>query len=154
MEFREITEIDYKELEYLETIDKESMGESFANIYTIKSIIEAGKVIVGEEDGEIVAVSQLLRNMEDCKRAQLFGIYIVEKFRGRGFGEKLLQYSLFYLKKIGIEKCDLSVDPENIAAIKLYEKNGFKVIKKSLNYYGKDINRLIMEIEIQSAQKL
>jgi ribosomal-protein-alanine N-acetyltransferase len=150
MDFREINEIDYKELEYLEAIEKESMGESFANIYTIKSIIEVGKVIVLELEGEIVGVSQLLRNMEDCKKSKLFGIYIRKKYRSRGLGEKLLQYSLSYLKKLGIEKCDLSVDPQNIKAIKMYEKNGFKVIEKKMNYYGENIHRLIMEWSIKS----
>ena len=51
----------------------------------------------------------------------LFNFEITESYRGIGLGDKFLKKFLNKTKKLTY----LHVDEDNIAAIKLYEKNGF-----------------------------
>jgi RimJ/RimL family protein N-acetyltransferase len=55
------------------------------------------------------------------------GIMIGEKNHlGKGFGQKAIQEAIKVVKKKGITEIRLGVHPDNISAIKCYEKVGFK----------------------------
>jgi len=62
-------------------------------------------------------------------------IGVLKPFRRKGIGMALMLQGLKELKKLGMENALLYVDDENpTKAIKLYEKVGFKTIKKTLIY--------------------
>jgi perosamine synthetase len=68
-----------------------------------------------------------------------FGIYIISEYRGKKLGELLMNYTIQY----SINNCKtiyLSVDSNNIPAIKLYEKYGFIIESEN-----KDKNIRIMK---------
>lgn len=46
--------------------------------------------------------------------------------RGKGFGKKILQKAMPYINYLGIDRALLTVDPENIAAIRIIEFCGGK----------------------------
>jgi GNAT superfamily N-acetyltransferase len=54
-----------------------------------------------------------------------FGIAIVEKYIGKGKGKLIIEYLINKADNLKIPEIKLSVDKENISAIKLYEKYGF-----------------------------
>ncbi|MBO3753367.1 MAG: GNAT family N-acetyltransferase [Candidatus Brockarchaeota archaeon] len=54
-------------------------------------------------------------------------LYVLPEFRRRGVGRKLMVESLRKLKAKGVEAIRLSVLKENKAAVRLYEKLGFKI---------------------------
>lgn len=56
------------------------------------------------------------------------GMALRAEYRGRGIGRALLQRLIDVLKEKGIQKVSLSVDPDNIAAMKLYQRFGFKEV--------------------------
>ena len=58
-----------------------------------------------------------------------FGIYLNEHYRGKKLGNLLLNYTInsVSLKHVNICEIQLSVDINNIHAIKLYEKNNFVI---------------------------
>jgi len=56
------------------------------------------------------------------------GMGLIKDFRGRGLGTQLLTKVLKHSKDIGLEKVELSVYTDNLAAISLYKKCGFKEI--------------------------
>ncbi|MCK5321322.1 GNAT family N-acetyltransferase [Candidatus Pacearchaeota archaeon] len=60
--------------------------------------------------------------------AYLEDVFIKKKFRGQGYGNKLVKYFMKIAKEKGIEKMGLGTRVENKNAIKLYKKLGFKVI--------------------------
>jgi perosamine synthetase len=68
-----------------------------------------------------------------------FGIYLNDGYRGKGFGGLLLNYTLQEKNIKDISEIHLSVDIDNIYAIKLYEKNNFTIYKSSdcVNYMKK-----------------
>ena len=56
----------------------------------------------------------------------IYGVYIEEEYRGRGYGKYLLSYVLSEAVKNGAKEAMLHVTSDNKAASGLYEKMGFK----------------------------
>lgn len=64
--------------------------------------------------------------VKDAHKAYLSSVFVEPEFRGLGVAEKLLQSVKNYARE-HVEQIMLSVVDGNIAAIKLYEKQGFKI---------------------------
>lgn len=62
------------------------------------------------------------------------GIAVVEGQTGKGFGQKMMNYLVKKGRELGLPFIQLSVDLENVAAQRLYEKFGFSVLKKTTHY--------------------
>ena len=56
-------------------------------------------------------------------------VYVVPKLRGRGIGKKLMGECLNRLKAGGVNTVRLTVLTDNIVAVKLYEKLGFRIYR-------------------------
>lgn len=54
------------------------------------------------------------------------GISVLPEYRGQGIGLKLMEAALKAAKEKGLTRIELSVFTDNLPAIKLYEKMGFK----------------------------
>jgi ribosomal protein S18 acetylase RimI-like enzyme len=62
-------------------------------------------------------------------------IGVLKPLRRQGIGTALMLHALKFLKAKGMREAELGVDDSNpTKAIKLYERVGFKVIKKDLTY--------------------
>lgn len=98
-----------------------------------KSLIENENIVVIKDDGNIVGYATYFikeKNNHGWRRRKQLNIEalgIGEEYRRKGYGTKLLEY----LKELAIEnECTdmyLTVNEENIPAIKNYEKFGFKL---------------------------
>lgn len=53
---------------------------------------------------------------------------LLTDYRGKGIGTSLLEALTNETRKLGIKKISLSVDPNNTAAVKLYQRYGFKEV--------------------------
>lgn len=73
------------------------------------------------------------------------GIAINEKFNGKGLGTLMMNFLISTAKIHKIKEIYLSVDKNNEAAIKLYTKFKFKIIKESDELYY--IMKLIFEYD-------
>src|SRR3989344_8640659 len=61
--------------------------------------------------------------------ANIFGVYVNKKYRGLGIGKKLIEGALFQIRKDrNIIKIDLTVNPKQKEAVKLYKKYGFNIV--------------------------
>jgi perosamine synthetase len=69
---------------------------------------------------------------EKSSNKNWFGIYLCELYRGKKIGGLLLNYTL---QNIILDEIHLSVDHDNINAIKLYEKCGFEIYNKIQDIY-------------------
>ncbi len=81
----------------------------------------------------------------------VLNLAVLPEFRRRGIGSMLLQDALQELisLKPDTNLITLEVRESNTAAIKLYEKFGFKVIGKRIGYYQKPHeDAVIMELKI------
>lgn len=96
-----------------------------------------GRYMVLQEKEEIIGY---IYYSDIYERAEINQIEIVENYRHQQKGTKLLQFFLQFLKK----DVTLEVRIDNIPAIKLYEKCGFKKIAIRQNYYN-GIDGILME---------
>lgn len=65
-------------------------------------------------------------NDDNAERRGYLGIQLAQRYRGKGFGRKLMQAAIDDARRYGFEVIELTVFQSNIAAIELYEKLGFK----------------------------
>lgn len=65
-----------------------------------------------------------------CNKNHIITIDIHPEHRRKGLGFNLINFSISKIKKKGYTYISLEVDKENLPAIKLYEKIGFKIKKK------------------------
>lgn len=77
----------------------------------------------------------------------VINIVVDKDKRNQGIGNELLNYVLNVYKGNNYYII-LEVDEKNSSAIRLYEKNGFSVIDKRLNYYKNGNNALIMKRDV------
>ncbi len=96
-------------------------------------------------NGCIVGYSaSVLRGSE----GHIISIAVHPNYRGIGIGEKLLMKSIKRLKDLGAKRVILEVKVDNIRALKLYQKLGFKIVKTLKNYYwdGADAYRMTLNV--------
>ncbi|RNI24095.1 GNAT family N-acetyltransferase [Rufibacter latericius] len=55
-------------------------------------------------------------------------VYVGQGFRGKGIGEKLLKHLITEAENNGIWTIQAGIFPENVASVKLHEKNGFRIV--------------------------
>jgi RimJ/RimL family protein N-acetyltransferase len=81
--------------------------------------------------------------------ANIFGVYVKKDYRGKGIGGKLVESAIFSIKKNKkVIKINMTVNPRQKGAVKLYKRYGFKtigVLKKDLKVNGRFYDELIME---------
>ncbi len=89
---------------------------------------------IEKEQNEIIGYISY-KNLELSN--DVYHLFVNENFRKKGIASKFL--NKIYNKDILVE-----VDEENIKAINLYKKLGFKEIKKISNYYKNGNNALVL----------
>ena len=81
--------------------------------------------------------------------AEILGVYVNSGHRGEGIGTKMLECTLRMIRKNKrAVKVDLWVNPQQLAAVRLYKKFGFVVTgksKKSIKVGRKFFDMLLME---------
>lgn len=65
--------------------------------------------------------------------------FVKEEFRGKGYGTKLINKAINLAKKQKADSVELNVNRDNLAAINLYKKSGFK--KTNKDYYRLILNK-------------
>ncbi|RUO44545.1 GNAT family N-acetyltransferase [Idiomarina aquatica] len=80
----------------------------------------------------------------DGSRAILMSLLIGKSFQGQGLGRILLEQAIKSAAESSWKTLELSVAPDNAAAIKLYKQTGFSVIETIQDYLGPGEDRLIM----------
>ena len=101
-------------------------------------------------DGQVVGYI-CIRTILDM--THVLNIAVLPEFRRVGIGSMLLYGALKALAQLIPDKnLTLDVRESNFAAIRLYEKFGFKVTGSRRGYYKKpEEDAMIMELDIQSA---
>ncbi|MFC4076000.1 GNAT family N-acetyltransferase [Salinithrix halophila] len=87
-----------------------------------------GMYTVVEVDGKISGVALLIRGSEGVSHhTAKFRTWLVPGYRGTGLGKKLMEYTIEWASRKGIEKINLDVWSSNNRAIQLYKKYGFRL---------------------------
>ncbi|HCI82389.1 MAG TPA: GNAT family N-acetyltransferase [Ktedonobacter sp.] len=95
-----------------------------------------GEFLVGEWDGVFVAMGALHRTSSE--RAQIKRMRVVPEYQGRGIGQMILSELEVRARDMGYTTLHLDTSVLQIAAQKLYEKNGYSEVGRD-NYGGLDV---------------
>jgi len=93
--------------------------------------------LIAKSNGEIAGfvIGKIYRDNKSST-GHILTIDVSPKYRRKGIGLKLLQELERILKKRGVKACFLEAREDNIAALSLYRKHGYKEAEKLKNYYG------------------
>ncbi|MFH2094458.1 MAG: GNAT family N-acetyltransferase [Bacteroidota bacterium] len=104
-----------------------------------RTLQNGGKLIILEENttGKVIGTSWLTN---DHRRLYLHHFGILPEYQGKGYSHLLAEASVAYAEFTGLQ-IKLEVHSENIKAISLYEKHGFKYLGDYLVYIIRDIKQ-------------
>jgi GNAT superfamily N-acetyltransferase len=90
----------------------------------ILSYLPKSTVLVGTEDGEIVAAAVLQFSGND---AELWNIAIVEPRQRCGLGRELLAHVIRVARESGARRCLVGTGNSSFSAMAFYQRNGFRM---------------------------
>lgn len=85
-------------------------------------------MLIAKEDGKIVGNASLSRLPRRMKHRGDFSVSVLREYWNKGIGSLLLLKVINFAKENSFEVIDLQVRSDNLLAIHLYEKFGFKKI--------------------------
>ncbi len=121
---REAKENDLKKINYF--------LQKFSSDYKIKKILSYKRYFL-IDDIAFMGISVLY------DRVELDYIYVEKEKRNKNYASWMVKYLINYCDKSKYKNISLEVNVNNLAAVKLYEKYGFRVTKRIKKYYqGED----------------
>lgn len=106
----------------------------FADVYEkIQAGISRAWVVVNEENYMIGQVFLQLRSdrlelADGWNRGYLYSLRIRPEYRNKGIGGRMLHLVHDYLVQQGFTRVTLNVARDNLAAIRLYHRHGYKIV--------------------------
>jgi len=70
---------------------------------------------------------------EDRKRGQIDEIFVLEPYRGKGFGKKILGFVDEKMREMRMRRIALHVFADNTVAVELYRKHGYRVTDMNMH---------------------
>lgn len=118
--------------------------DDFWNAETLENELknENSYYIVAKINNDIVGFAGIKVVIDE---ADIMNIVVRKDKRKSGIGSALFNSILNYAKSNCIKKITLEVNEENVSAINLYEKFGFKTIAERPKYYNGTNTALIMQ---------
>lgn len=113
------------------TFGTEGLGnDTAAEVEFLESRTDSSNCVtfVAERDGRIVGDASLDRMRSRMSHRGSFGIGVLKEAWGCGIGSDLTEHIIAFARDNGFEQIELEVRRDNLRAIRLYEKYGFKKI--------------------------
>ena len=148
--FQAVDTMDQGTISRIIDIEREAFGDGALGDYIIVPLVRHGKVYIAvDEENTAIACAYFLRDMGNVSLAYLMSVAVQPVFRGHDVGTALIEFALSHLKRFGIAKVQLTVDPANFKALAAYrEKLGFTVSDTASGEYGASDEKLIMIKEL------
>lgn len=140
----QITEMSLSDLENIKEI-LISDFDDFWNYNILKSELESSNskyIIAKTNDGEIIGFAGIKIILDN---ADIMNIVVKKSWRNQGVGNLLLSNLISICKISNLSSLSLEVNEDNLPAIHLYEKFGFKQVGVRKNYY-QDKDGMIMSL--------
>src|SRR5579884_2355574 len=148
---RRYTPADQEAVEHLHVLAIQQTGAYLGpgpwddDIYAIEEVYlkNQGEFLIGEYDGLFVAMGALRRTTP--QRAEIKRMRVLPEYQGRGYGQLILNELEARARALGYQTLHLDTSTLQIAAQKLYEKNGYREVGR--DHYrqetGKDTYQML-----------
>lgn len=147
----QIYKCDAETIQGIVDLETEAFGTGGLNEWHLVPLIRHGRVFVTRENNAVIGSVQYMLDWSQPQKAYMFGVSISKNYRGKGIGTNLLKESINMLAGQGISEVELTVDPKNVAAIRVYEeKLGFRISEFRENEYGEGEDRLVMNLPVKA----
>jgi ribosomal protein S18 acetylase RimI-like enzyme len=135
---RRYTPADREAVEYLHVHALQQTGAYLGrgpwdnDIYVIEEtyLNNQGEFLIGEWDGVFMAMGALRRTSPE--RAEIKRMRVHPDYQGRGIGQIILSELEARARTIGYKTLHLDTSVVQLAAQKLYEKNGFREVGRNI----------------------
>lgn len=102
-------------------------------------------VMYDSETNEIIGFCIIAVRPDRPKLSRVATFGIVPTHKGKGVGSKLIREAIASERAHGTETLELECIQENTAALKLYQKAGFKILRELAGYEGKASDEALAE---------
>lgn len=108
--------------------DEIKNGNRLVFVYVLKGkFVGEGDLVFDKNDPDYTV---------DGKRIYLSRLIVKKEYRNKGIGTKIMKFLINKAREMNYSEISLGVDCINGAAIHLYKKFGFEIIKKDKDEYG------------------
>ena len=121
--------------------------DNFWNENILKSELENNNsyYIVAKKNDSIVGFGGLWKSIDDI---HITNIVTKKAYRNKGIGKSILNELMIQAKILGYNIITLEVNENNLPAISLYKKLGFKEVGIRKRYYNNTDNAIIMNLNL------
>ena len=146
-----------KDIAEVISINFKTLPEHYSNSFFMELLLDSPETfVVAENNNKIIGYIMcrieygfsVLKKMSLARKGHVVSFAVLEEYRGKGIGKKLVEQSIEGMK---IRKCNesyLEVRTDNIPAIKLYESLGFDRIATLNTYYKDGRNAFLMSAKL------
>lgn len=133
------------DLEQIKEIDTVSFGFNTYPVFVLRQFLDIsdGLVKVAEVENKVVGNAIGHHNHEKSE-SWFLSLGVLPDYRGQKVGEGLTDALLQDVRARNARKVMLTVNPENLAGVKIYERLGFEKEQFEENYYQDNSPRIIM----------
>jgi len=94
-------------------------------------------ILVAEDEGKpigyiVLGVDRKMEEIFGFPWGRIISLAVHPEYWGRGIGSALIAEGLNWMRGKGVKYAEVLTDQNNLAAIKAYEKNGFRVVYSSI----------------------
>lgn len=100
--------------------------------------------MVEDRPAGFVMIGALRAGHEEKAHAEVLAIAVAPEFQRKGIGHELLQSAQKEAEKLGEKRLFLHTAKENLAAQKLFQKNGFRPVQSKSRFYPSGQDALMM----------
>tara|TARA_B100000749_G_scaffold213899_1_gene168721 strand:- start:1012 stop:1509 length:498 start_codon:yes stop_codon:yes gene_type:complete len=146
-----------KDIAEVISINFKTLPEHYSNSFFMELLLDSPETfVVAENNNKIIGYIMcrieygfsVLKKMSLARKGHVVSFAVLEEYRGKGIGKKLVEQAIEGMK---IKKCNesyLEVRTDNIPAIKLYENLGFNRIATLNTYYKDSRNAFLMSAKL------
>lgn len=128
------------------------MPEFFENLLRIYGEYFLAAEMEGRIIGYVMCRVELgmtnLNSFGIMKKGHIVSLAVDNEQRRHGIGQAMMEEVMKRMRATGLKECFLEVRVTNEPAIKLYERVGFKIVKRISNYYSDGTDGYIMAVAL------
>jgi len=103
--------------------DGKHLKEKVRSFPLAEELASSGLLVVGAKNDDTIVAACGIRSM-----LNILVLYVARGYRGHGVGAQVLRTTIHAAERRGLNFITLSVSPDNVAALYLYSKSGFRQV--------------------------